>query len=279
MASLPTKKLSSSKSRLNEATKNTSPVKQTASNEVDQLAEVMAPAFQSNQPASRFVHPLPHKLEVGDDFELWSDKVRRYVDLMNVPHPNAFVIDSVGRSLEMYTIGLDYVHMPLITLLSTLKARIVPPVPHIESLKRFSECNQRQGESINQFILRLRTLARQAMQDKTYSEVEDAIFSKFLQGVDFRYRKDFNLHTPASMAEAETSARLVESLEEPGTTCPQVNAMGHPNRTTKYAQNPTPPWKGRPQSQSTSRNDCYYCRRFGKLARSCGHNAEDEQFV
>nr|CAH8870258.1 unnamed protein product [Trichobilharzia regenti] len=192
---------------------------------------------------------------------------------MNVPHPNAFVIDSVGRSLEMYTIGLDYVHMPLTTLLSTLIARIVPPIPPIEALKRFSECNQRQGESINQFTLRLRKLARQAMQDKTHSEVESAIYSKFLQGVDVRYRKDFNLHTPASMTEAEARARLMESLEEPGTTCPQVNAMGYQHTTTKHAQNPTPPWKGRPQSQSTSRNDCYYCRRFGKLARSCGHNA------
>ena len=48
MASLPTNKISSFKSRLTEASKNTSPVQETASNElVDQLAVTMARAFQS----------------------------------------------------------------------------------------------------------------------------------------------------------------------------------------------------------------------------------------
>ncbi|TGZ63693.1 hypothetical protein CRM22_006781 [Opisthorchis felineus] len=137
--------------------------------------------------------------------------------------------------------------------------------PTLLQLERLRERKQLPGESVDQFVVSLRTLATKIYAPEDRVKTEEELLQQFILGVSHPGLKaELICRSPDNIRDA---IQLGRSYEAASALEPQLHALKL--TTTSSPRQPSPrSWNNR----SASRMNCPYCRRFGRRAQRCGHN-------
>ncbi len=195
--------------------------------------------------------PQPPLLPLSDYLEVWLWTAHAY--LSQGPEEHRGVHQRLAWYLPAPTTDYDLI-------MSTLRPIFAPTEPLSAIRDRFTLLKQQHGESLDSFLGSLMTMARHLFpQDQRERHVLD----RLIHGVtDWHTWHAFRTKEPVSIAEALETARRFNSAEAPGPP-PIYDTMVAGIRTTTRPPISQPSADGSP---------CWFCQKFGKKARKCGHN-------
>ena len=177
----------------------------------------------SNMSGNRLNLPtLPRFSGLADeDANAWLAKFKMYMEIDNYENHDACVIvfaylDDVA--FQWYQALDESIRNDLVALKSAFTERFVRCVPRWLMEQTFASRKQGQMESINTYVTSLRRLCSQL------GKSDNDLLEKFILGLRPSLKRYVIGQNPSSMKQAETLARLGESLEE---MMPESDAVLH----------------------------------------------------
>ncbi|TGZ69633.1 hypothetical protein CRM22_003628 [Opisthorchis felineus] len=208
----------------------------------------------------------PNVFSPGDDFTLWSFRARSYLKEVPAAQYGQYLLslldDSAARQLLSTGTSIE---APPAALWEILDDLFNVRQPTLLQLERFRERKQLPGESVDQFMVSLRSLATKIYAPEDRIKTEEELLQQFILGVSHPGLKaELIRRSPDNIRDA---IQLGRSYEATSALEPQLHALKL--TTNSSPRQPSPrSWNNRP----ASRMNCPYCRRFGRRAQRCGHN-------
>ncbi|KAF6779564.1 hypothetical protein AHF37_00894 [Paragonimus kellicotti] len=213
----------------------------------------------------------PPVFHPDDDFESWEFAVTIY--LANVPERSTgpYILSFLSEeAAKMFRTTGVRPTAPATVIWETLRQlfeKLELPAVYRE---RFFTRRQRPEESVDSFLRDLRELASRAFKQLTPVECERNICERFCMGLRNRVlRNKFILKPAENLSAALMKARGCEALEQldEKRAAEESLCLAFSQHSLNPKQIPPP---NRPAVPTG--DECWYCQRFGRRARHCGHN-------
>lgn len=263
-------------------------------NELDKATDSLV-LPSSSRHENAYIHYAPREprsFQLTDDYYIWKEDVKSYLQHIQPAFRVSALYSFLDYSVREQALNFGFqIDTSLDQNWSALDKAFGPPDQSYEYFRQLSTRKQRAGESARDYLNALISLARKGAVNHDEASRQDLILRYFVLGVaNDDLRGHFRRVRPNTIEEALTVAT---NDEEPGLSSDSnySNFEKRPSYTyLPYRSNqpdlPQPsgyPTRGRswqPHQQHppgrarnfASNRDCYYCKKFGEMARHCGHN-------
>ena len=211
-------------------------------------------------PTTHIIKP-PTSFEPGMSLAVWKRAMQGFLSTIPAKHRPAFIWNCLSpKANEILAAHGCRTTSDETTIWETLDAAFPEPLGPGEAKMLFWDRKQHTGENANDFANELTILAYKAFPDLTTPERQRLVLECFMRGTTDPNTRFAYLQTPPNtIQEAVSIARRFEFGQH-------ILKLQHP-----ATQPPAPQYTERMRS-STTKEQCYYCARFGQAARTCGHN-------
>nr|CAH8863045.1 unnamed protein product [Trichobilharzia regenti] len=238
--------------------------------------EECAPTLPSIPPL-----PRPPMFQPSSDYPCWKSRMLAFLDIAPASHHFIHVINSLSDDAYAlaYAAGFSNTN-PMRTNWEILDRCFNLRRSSQHTMLRFYSRRQSPGESFLDYLHALQLLAAGLDCHKDLPSRDQAVCTRFVEGMTpGELRTHLRRQLPTSTVELQQI--ILHFMDAENDYTPTPSSSRCPLPTVPTAATTTPVRSDRSRSQLRSNEDatrgCYYCQRYGKKARKCGHNRQPDR--
>nr|CAH8828569.1 unnamed protein product [Trichobilharzia regenti] len=225
--------------------------------------------------------PRPPMLQLSSDYPRWKKRMQAFLDLAPVSHHFIHVLSSLSEDAFARANAAGFSNTnSMLTNWEILDQCFDLRQSSQHTMLKFFSRRQLPGESFLDYLHALQLLAAEIDCHKDLASGDQAVCTRFIDGLmPGGLRTHLRRQLPISTAELRRIILRFMDTENDYASTPSSSICQLPAASTAAAV--TPIRQDRSRSQQRLNGDvprrCYYCQRFGKKARKCGHNRQPDR--